>query len=327
MKKRIGRRRGFTLVELLVVIAIIALLVSILLPAVNAAREAARRAQCMNNMRQLGLAVVNYTGANGGKFPPGAVTPGPCCGTLSFESWTLAILPFMEEQALYDQYDFNKENGHPDNRIVVQTIMPAFSCPTEEETDILDIPESGPEGGWGARGMFARGSYRGNAGRSHGDMWWDAHQNIDSVPQGWKGPMTAVGWKGGTFDQVEEREAKDGTSKTFLIGEMASTGTSDSSRRRRTFWAYTYTSYNKSETVPQSRTLSADYDKCLAQGGRGGSNPCKRGWGSYHPTGLHFVNLDVSTRWIPQDIDAFVFAAGGSMGGGETDNVDTAAGG
>ena len=316
------KRRGFTLVELLVVIAIIAILVSILLPAVNAAREAARRTQCMNNMRQLGLAVVNYASANSGKYPPGAVTPGPCCGTLSYESWAISILPFMEEQALYDLYDLNKENGHPDNQVVVTTIMPAFSCPTEEETDILDVPESGPEGGWGRRLSFARGSYRGNAGRSNGDMWWDAHQGIGSVPNGWKGPMTAVGWSGGTQNQVEEKECTDGMSKTFLIGEMASLGTSDSSRQRRTFWAYTYTSYNKSETVPQSRTLLADYDRCLAVGGRGGSNPCKRGWGSTHRGGLHFVNLDVSTRWVESDIDVEVFAAAGSMGGDEVSNVD-----
>src|SRR4051812_22546283 len=114
-------KRGFTLVELLVVIAIIGILVALLLPAIQAAREAARRSQCVNKMKQLGLAVLNYE--SGRKLLPYANTPnnqqalksGACAGTagsavasnnLKHHSIFSFILPFMEEQAVYDQIDF-----------------------------------------------------------------------------------------------------------------------------------------------------------------------------------------------------------------------------
>ena len=90
------KRRGFTLVELLVVIAIIGILVGLLLPAVQAAREAARRMQCGNNLKQMGLAFHNYADANK-RFPPGNITDGPCCGTLSHTVWSVAILPYLEQ--------------------------------------------------------------------------------------------------------------------------------------------------------------------------------------------------------------------------------------
>ena len=107
------KKNAFTLVELLVVIAIIAMLVTLLLPAVQSAREAARRAQCQNNLKQLALGCMNFESASG--HYPQSVTPGPCCGTQSYESWPIVILPFMEEQALYDRYNLLVPNEHPDN--------------------------------------------------------------------------------------------------------------------------------------------------------------------------------------------------------------------
>src|SRR5438067_13078670 len=106
---RSGPRRAFTLVELLVVIAIIGVLVALLLPAVQSARESARRMSCMNNLKQTGIALHNHHDSYG-TFPAGGVTNGTCCSTQSGATWTIYILPFIEQQTLYDKYDFTQTN-------------------------------------------------------------------------------------------------------------------------------------------------------------------------------------------------------------------------
>ncbi|MHC4176300.1 MAG: type II secretion system protein, partial [Planctomycetota bacterium] len=88
---------GFTLIELLVVIAIIGVLIALLLPAIQQAREAARINVCGNNLRQLGMAVHNYHEAKG-SFPPGGITEGPCCDTKGGICWSICILPYMEHE-------------------------------------------------------------------------------------------------------------------------------------------------------------------------------------------------------------------------------------
>jgi prepilin-type N-terminal cleavage/methylation domain-containing protein len=125
------RRRGFTLIELLVVIAIIAVLVGLLLPAVQKVREAASRAQCSNNLKQLGLALVNYTTSNGG-FPPGhrTVVVSP---TLSLQhSWTPFILPYIEQGNLAQLYNWNVNWNDPatNDKGVNQTQIKLFICPS-----------------------------------------------------------------------------------------------------------------------------------------------------------------------------------------------------
>ncbi len=97
--------RGFTLVELLVVIAIIGVLVALLLPAVQAARGAARRIQCTNNLKQVALAIHNYHTANNAQ-PAYHDTANPYGWWKTGPTWTMLILPYMEEQAMYDQFDF-----------------------------------------------------------------------------------------------------------------------------------------------------------------------------------------------------------------------------
>src|SRR6478752_9668219 len=98
--ERMGRVRGFTLIELLVVIAIIGILVALLLPAIQAAREAARRAQCQNHLKNIGLALQNYHSATN-HFPKGFVSTG--AGAIEAWAWSTYLLPYIEEQAIYDQ--------------------------------------------------------------------------------------------------------------------------------------------------------------------------------------------------------------------------------
>jgi prepilin-type N-terminal cleavage/methylation domain-containing protein len=170
---RVSQRRGFTLVELLVVIAIIGILVALLLPAIQAAREAARRIQCTNNMKQIGLAILNYESA--ARTLPLAYTPnytgnyrtGACPGTfvagnksnnLKYHFMLTFILPYLEQQALYDSIDLTQnwmENTISKNRNATSVDVPDFICPSAENrpnnyttdyyllVDINDDPATG----------------------------------------------------------------------------------------------------------------------------------------------------------------------------------------
>src|SRR2546423_977902 len=117
---RFAAATGFTLVELLVVIAIIGLLMAMLLPAVQQARESARRSSCVNNLRQIGVAVHMYHDAHEA-FPPGGVSPGPCCSVESYTSWTIQILPYLEQKDVYYQYDQSETNESRANKAVRET--------------------------------------------------------------------------------------------------------------------------------------------------------------------------------------------------------------
>ncbi len=132
------RRAAFTLVELLVVIAIIGILIALLLPAVQAAREAARRSQCSNNLKQIGVALHNYVDANK-SLPFGSIyfyasTPN---------IWTVAILPFIEEQPLYDQVNFNKSVFDPANASVANYAVSTFICPSDPQGTSPVLPNRG----------------------------------------------------------------------------------------------------------------------------------------------------------------------------------------
>jgi prepilin-type processing-associated H-X9-DG protein/prepilin-type N-terminal cleavage/methylation domain-containing protein len=140
--KRLRWFRGaFTIVELLVVIAIIGVLVALLLPAIQAARESARNAQCQNNLKQIGLALQNFEGA-WGHFPPGSVNgPLPAAGviTATKHGWVVFLLPYLEEQAVYDQYFWDADGGGGSDSAGARTVqLKLLQCPSAESDRTLD---------------------------------------------------------------------------------------------------------------------------------------------------------------------------------------------
>ena len=146
---RTGSQKGFTLVELLVVIAIIGILIGMLLPAVQVVREAARRSNCLNNMRQLGIALHNYEGANKA-FPPSRLDPDDQRipshltnhrGESAFQSWTTLILPYIEQGNLADNFDFRQpwfDDASSNNSTVIQTQLALFKCPSSPTAEGVD---------------------------------------------------------------------------------------------------------------------------------------------------------------------------------------------
>jgi prepilin-type N-terminal cleavage/methylation domain-containing protein/prepilin-type processing-associated H-X9-DG protein len=177
-------RRAFTLIELLVVIAIIGVIVALLLPAVQQAREAARRAQCRNNLKQLGLAVHNYESSHR-TFPPGVLgTSGSVAQGQRLHTWLVQILPYVDQQNVQTTYDFNRRFDDPANAAAAQSQMPIFLCPS-----VTDPPAS-PQ--------YAAGHYAGNAGTMAGQ------------DDGILYPIS----------RVRIGDISDGTSNTLLAGEL-----------------------------------------------------------------------------------------------------------
>lgn len=328
-------RYGFTLIELLVVIAIIAILIGLLLPAVQKVREAASRAQCANNVKQLALAMHNYASTHQ-VFPGGGATDGNCCGANSYSNWAIECLPYIENEGLFKKYDNTKFNENPANVAVLQNVVKTMWCPADNTQVKTDMPASGPGSGL----IYARGSYRAVSGKGDptGRVFFDSCEpSLGTLNMNWRGALH------GTITEsamkaliasgqptcssfIPERLANitDGTSNTLLIGEYSNTDIP----RRATFWGYTYTSYNQSSITPQSRILGNRYGDpallgsgCAALPGNGGDNPCKRGFGSNHGNGLNFAMVDGSIRYVSNTVDINMLADMATICGGEVANV------
>jgi prepilin-type N-terminal cleavage/methylation domain-containing protein/prepilin-type processing-associated H-X9-DG protein len=219
-------RNAFTLVELLVVIAIIGVLIALLLPAVQAAREAARRQQCQSNLRQISLGLSNYESAKG-SYPPAFefAVPGPEPAALPVANigpnWAIRLLPYVEQQSLFNQIDKTvvaagtwpggkapPAIGHANNARIRMAVLDVYRCPSDNYKDILME--------WGTT-QWARGNYAANAG--NGPLFNRAGDGIF-------GP-NSDGWRDGRRRGVigpnvaaRMKEITDGTSNTLMVGEV-----------------------------------------------------------------------------------------------------------
>jgi len=243
MRTKCTRHRsdGFTLIELLVVIAIIAVLIALLLPAVQAAREAARRSQCVNNLKQIGVALHNYV-ASIGVFPPGYVTsinrnvldacnqdrentPGQGVDIGTGWAWGSMILPQLEQTTISNSINFNLSVAFHDNDTCSHAALSVFLCPSDPGPSTIpvfaDPPDPANSGSYNASNIvdtLSRGNYVGMYGI--GEVCGQSGAN-DAPNNNGAGP---AGQHAGIFyrnSRVGFAEITDGTSNTVAVGERS----------------------------------------------------------------------------------------------------------
>ncbi len=308
-------RHGFTLVELLVVIAIIGILVALLLPAIQAAREAARRMSCSNNLKQVGTAEQNYelthkvfpparpgpdaSGANEivwVGFPPGPRSQGKKGYERTGVSGFVLLLKFMEEQALYDQFDIDQGDGvwlssyaavswrNAAKEKAIATRPSVMVCPSN-----LTEPKTTLHQTWGE--IPATGTYAFCAGHR------GPHTSLN--------PVNACRIKhhnSGLHLYYTKRALKkiiDGTSKTFSVGEIIAGHTIDSSN----IWTYAYRYLDCYRTTNVALNTPPGVDAVPMPADDGLAANANAAFASHHPGGGHFLFADGHVDFITDDID------------------------
>jgi prepilin-type N-terminal cleavage/methylation domain-containing protein/prepilin-type processing-associated H-X9-DG protein len=277
-------RRGFTLVELLVVIAIMGVLIALLLPAIGAARDTARRTGCVNNLRQMATAMYVYQSVH-------KRLPSACRRGLASGSAFVTLLPYLEEQALFDRYQDDLSPTAGKNAEVAAAYLAVFVCPS------MSVPRNAPDSGCGE--VAAIGSYALSTGTEK--PWYKHTGAIIAAEQG-KTTIPVI-------------SSMDGSSKTFLIGEfdyglsnlMWTTCDRPGPRYGTAAWAIGYPgmSWGSTYGVFNSDRLITGSDEWFT-------------FRSDHPGGAQFAMVDGAVRFVSDSIDAAVLNGLATRQGGET---------
>jgi len=315
------RQRAFTLIELLVVIAIIAILIALLLPAVQQAREAARRSQCKNNLKQLGLAMHNYHDTHSilpyGSRLRGSVQPTCAChgqGWVDDFSWYQPILPFIDQQPLYQQIDQNcpwytNETGPSTTNLLARRAkISAMECPTDGMKTVNWDTEATAR--WS-------GNYVANFGNTN-------------YGQTNKGGLTFGGAPFGQSVGAKFRDITDGMSNTLLMAETISPKNTflvaDITMSKGGQAFVTYRTPNSS--APDDVTRSCPDDPAwlqvascnLLSGGWSGVDNQSYAARSRHIGGVQVVLCDRAIRFVSDSVDATIWQRSGTTAGGEVIN-------
>lgn len=305
MRNFTQRKNGFTLIELLVVIAIIAILIALLLPAVQQAREAARRSECKNKLKQLGLALHNYLETQG-VFPPSSVAKGLCSSgvaastTLNGNGLVL-LLPYLDQSALYNQLNFSLAfddygpgssplpGGNADfNSALVNRKMPIFSCPSDP----------------GPMGVSSSTSYLLPNGSTEHRTSYDfiVYRNTYNVCHGWVNRAASQRTMFEDGSKCRPRDVTDGLSNTAMMAETRKACCGNGANANWGGRGYTQIGLNLTSPNP-NRT---DRNSGSYPGGNKDFAPWLGDWGttgSYHVGGLHVLLGDGAVRFLSDNTD------------------------
>jgi len=321
-RKNIFHKLGFTLVELLVVIAIIGVLVALLLPAVQAARESARRAQCSNNLKQLGIAVQNYADTNKSAFPVGEYS---CC----WGTWLVGLLPYIEQKPLFDNYKFfgavqnaagnaisqtdsTTRYGGSQNLPVTRLRIQAYTCPSDA---VVDAPN--------LRSGITWHNYVANHGNTTEQRLATFGKMLTGQDNRFKGaPFIFVGSVNSNPQVVRLADIFDGLSNTLAFSETVQGHSND--LRGFAWWNggahfETYLSPNSSQP-----DILEDISYCVPTDGYNppcagptSANPTNIAARSRHPNGVMACLCDGSVRFIANSINLDTWRGLGTAAGKE----------
>jgi prepilin-type N-terminal cleavage/methylation domain-containing protein/prepilin-type processing-associated H-X9-DG protein len=332
-RSRWVRARAFTLVELLVVIAIIGVLVALLLPAIQAARESARRSQCSNNLHQIGIGMINFHDSKKA-FPAGEWKPAgvPVSGGLAWSAW---FLPYIEQQNTHELIDFKKDMRKPPNWQAnltgpTNTVIPTYLCPSAARHQMRRDIEAGRLTDFNGNGVFDNGTGEGLAAIDYIGISGPAKStinyvtakiyddnrgvllNLDSGPPCYGTPQECFA------KTIAIRNITDGTSQTMIVAECSGRGVADSNGDLAGGENFSELdgAWASSSNVGKIK-LQVEIHKMSAINPPADVNWAEEEMFSDHPGGVHILMCDGSVHFLSEETESRVYFALASRNGEE----------